>query len=91
MGQMKEKNRAYEEAFLQLFNFATVPFYWDDLEPEPGQVIAFTTPGGDDMAGIVIALDGRQVQVDFNHPLAGRSLTVRAQVLAVRAATDSSA
>ena len=62
-----------------------------NLEPEPGQVIAFTTPGGDELAGIVVALDGQHVQVDFNHPLAGRSLTVRAQVLAVRAATDSSA
>ena len=37
LGQMKEKNRAYEDAFLKLFNFATVPFYWDDLEPEPGK------------------------------------------------------
>ncbi|MHB8897354.1 MAG: endo-1,4-beta-xylanase [Thermoguttaceae bacterium] len=37
LGQMKEKNQAYEEAFLKLFNFATVPFYWDDLEPESGK------------------------------------------------------
>lgn len=33
-----EKNRRYEDAFLSLFNFATVPFYWSDLEPEPGKV-----------------------------------------------------
>jgi GH35 family endo-1,4-beta-xylanase len=37
LGQMKEKNKAYEEAFLKLFNFATVPFYWGDLEPEQGK------------------------------------------------------
>ncbi len=37
LGQMKEKNAAYEEAFLKLFNFATVAFYWDDLEPESGK------------------------------------------------------
>ena len=37
LGQMKEKNAAYEHAFLKLFNFATVAFYWDDLEPEPGK------------------------------------------------------
>jgi endo-1,4-beta-xylanase len=37
LGQMKEKNQAYEEAFLKLFNFATAAFYWDDLEPKPGQ------------------------------------------------------
>ena len=36
LGQMKEKNQAYEDAFLKLFNFATAAFYWDDLEPEPG-------------------------------------------------------
>jgi GH35 family endo-1,4-beta-xylanase len=35
---MKEKNQAYEDAFLKLFNFATVAFYWDDLEPEPGRL-----------------------------------------------------
>lgn len=38
LGQMKEKEKAYEEAFLKLFNFATIAFYWDDLEPEPGKL-----------------------------------------------------
>ena len=38
LGQMKQKNKAYEGAFLKLFNFATVPFYWDALEPEPGKL-----------------------------------------------------
>jgi GH35 family endo-1,4-beta-xylanase len=37
LGQMGEKNRAYEDAFLKLFNFATAPFYWGDLEPEQGK------------------------------------------------------
>ena len=37
LGQMKEKEQAYEEAFLRLFNFATAAFYWDDLEPEDGK------------------------------------------------------
>lgn len=27
-------NRKYEEAFLHLFNFATIPFYWAELEPQ---------------------------------------------------------
>lgn len=31
-------NRAYEDAFLGLFNGATVPFYWKTLEPAPGQL-----------------------------------------------------
>jgi len=32
----REQNRRYEQAFTKLFNFATVPFYWKTLEPEPG-------------------------------------------------------
>lgn len=33
-----DQNRRYEEAFLDLFNAATIPFYWRDLEPTPGQL-----------------------------------------------------
>jgi GH35 family endo-1,4-beta-xylanase len=32
-----ELNRKYEAAFTNLFNFATLPFYWRELEPEPGK------------------------------------------------------
>ena len=34
----EDLNRAYEDAYLGLFNAATVPFYWKDLEPEPGKL-----------------------------------------------------
>lgn len=30
-----EENVLYEEKFLNLFNHAIIPFYWDALEPEP--------------------------------------------------------
>jgi endo-1,4-beta-xylanase len=38
LGQLKtpELNSRYEAAFSNLFNFATVPFYWGDLEPQQG-------------------------------------------------------
>jgi endo-1,4-beta-xylanase len=40
-----ELNRRYEDAFCKLFNGATVPFYWKDLEPEQGNVrFAFNSP-----------------------------------------------
>ena len=32
-----ELNAKYEKAFVNLFNFATLPFYWRDLEPEEGK------------------------------------------------------
>lgn len=39
LGQLAtpELNRKYEAAFTNLFNFATIPFYWGDLEPEEGK------------------------------------------------------
>ncbi len=39
LGQLAtpELNRKYEAAFTNLFNFATIPFYWGDLEPEQGK------------------------------------------------------
>ena len=32
-----EQNAAYKDLFANAFNIATLPFYWDDLEPEPGK------------------------------------------------------
>lgn len=32
-----EKNASYKESFRKVFNEATVPFYWCDLEPEKGK------------------------------------------------------
>lgn len=32
-----EKNAEYRKCFKELFNLATVPFYWSDLEPEQGK------------------------------------------------------
>ena len=40
LGQLgsTERNRAYEEAFVRLFNFATVPLYWAGTEPVEGEL-----------------------------------------------------
>lgn len=39
LGQLatQELNRKYETAFARLFNYATLPFYWRELEPEAGK------------------------------------------------------
>ncbi|MBE6726467.1 MAG: hypothetical protein E7576_14950 [Ruminococcaceae bacterium] len=34
--ETEEKNALYREKFPEVFNLATVPFYWSDLEPEEG-------------------------------------------------------
>ena len=35
--ECEEKNVKYREDFAKLFNLATIPFYWSDLEPEQGK------------------------------------------------------
>ncbi len=35
--ESEEKNKAYKDAFKDLFNIATLPFYWSDLERVQGQ------------------------------------------------------
>ena len=39
LGQLQtpELNTKYETAFAKLFNFATIPFYWKELEPQEGK------------------------------------------------------
>ena len=40
LGQLQgaEMNQRYENAFVKLFNFATVPFYWGGTEPARGEL-----------------------------------------------------
>lgn len=35
--ETEEKNQKYREYFKEIFNIATLPFYWDTLEPEKGK------------------------------------------------------
>lgn len=55
----------------------------DGFAPEPGQVIQFQAPGGQETAGTILSADSTGVEIDFNHPLAHRGLRMRAQVLEV--------
>lgn len=58
-----------------------------DLVLEPGHEVEFTLPNGQTLHGIIRALDGASVKVDFNHPLAGLPVVFEARILAIE--TDS--
>lgn len=53
------------------------------IKPEPGQLVAFSTAEGDEAPGIVLSVEDDQVEVDFNHPLAGHNVVYRVEILAV--------
>jgi FKBP-type peptidyl-prolyl cis-trans isomerase SlpA len=55
--------------------------------PEVGMVMSFADAAGGELPGVIKAIDGERVEVDFNHPLAGRTLTFEVEVLDVQPAT----
>ncbi len=60
---------------------------FQELAPEVGAVVSFADANGNELPGVIKAIGERQVEVDFNHPLAGRTLTFEVEVLDVQPAT----
>ncbi|HEX8820383.1 MAG TPA: peptidylprolyl isomerase [Archangium sp.] len=58
-----------------------------DMELEEGGVVSATDDEGDDVDFLVKELRPKTVVVDFNHPLAGKTLHFEVTVREVRAAT----
>ena len=58
------------------------------LSLEPGTIIGFTTPSGEEVPGTIKAVEGEEVVVDFNHPLAGHSVTFDVEIVSVKPAQD---
>lgn len=54
-----------------------------ELKLEPGLIVEFTQPNESILPGVVRKIDAEGVTVDFNHPLAGQSVTFEVEILAV--------
>ncbi len=54
-----------------------------EMALEAGTVVEFLTGEGVAVAGTVVAAEAGRVQVDFNHPLAGRRLRFAVEIVAV--------
>ncbi|MDO3723277.1 FKBP-type peptidyl-prolyl cis-trans isomerase [Marinobacter sp. chi1] len=57
-----------------------------DMVLEPGVVISFADASQSELPGVVMRVEGDEVEVDFNHPLAGRTLTFEVEILDVEPA-----
>jgi len=55
-----------------------------DVELEPGLVISFADARQSELPGIVERIEGERVVVDFNHPLAGSTLSFDVQIVDVQ-------
>lgn len=50
---------------------------------QPGALVGFAGPEGEEVAALVIAVEPARVQIDFNHPLAGKPIIFESEILSV--------
>ena len=54
-----------------------------DMDLAPGLILSFTAPDGEEIPAAILAVEDDRVQVDYNHPLAGRDVVFEVEVVAV--------
>ncbi|MDR2092919.1 MAG: peptidylprolyl isomerase, partial [Azoarcus sp.] len=50
---------------------------------EPMSIMEFTAPDGSRYSGLVREIDGASALLDFNHPLAGKSIRLEVEIIGV--------
>jgi len=56
-----------------------------EVKAEVGLIVGFTQPDGAELPGMIRAVVGDSVTVDFNHPLAGQVVTFAVEILEINA------
>lgn len=56
-----------------------------DMELSEGLLVIFNDAANAELPGMVQSFDDNQVSVDFNHPLAGKTLSFEVEIIAVQA------
>ncbi len=54
-----------------------------EFKVEPGMVVGFTLPSGEEVPGMVRTVSDAGVVIDFSHPLAGHDLVFDVEILSV--------
>ena len=57
---------------------------FDNMELDYGVLVIFKDAAGGEMPGVVKAFNEQQVTVDFNHPLAGKVITLDVAIITVQ-------
>lgn len=54
-----------------------------EMQLQPGSLVGFTGPQGEEVAALVLVVEAERVQIDFNHPLAGKPIVFAAEIISV--------
>ncbi len=57
----------------------------ENVPIDVGNIVAFSSPQGEEIPGVITEVIGDSVTVNFNHPLAGKTITFEVDVVSVRA------
>ncbi len=74
----------FSESAIQLVNRSEFP---EGTELEEGMNFIANSPDGEEMPFVIKNINGENITLDFNHPLAGRTLTFELELLNLREAT----
>lgn len=53
------------------------------IDIEEGMIVSFADVGKNELPGVISVIGEKDVEVDFNHPLAGRDLVFRVEILKI--------
>ena len=68
-------------------NVQTMPLdRFADMDLQPGLVLSFADAANGELPGVVKAIESDQVEIDFNHPLAGHTLYFEVEILQIQPA-----
>ncbi len=81
--QCRVELRAEDQAFGVIDPARVVSLLQSDFKDQPslGELIDFSLPDGESIAGLVVGCDEKEVEVDFNHPYAGRDVCFEVEIL----------
>ncbi|ADZ89602.1 FKBP-type peptidyl-prolyl cis-trans isomerase [Marinomonas mediterranea] len=54
-----------------------------EMDLEQGMVVSFADANKNELPGVIAQINEKTVEVDFNHPLAGRTLTYKIEIVEV--------
>ncbi|NVK72379.1 MAG: peptidylprolyl isomerase [Oceanospirillaceae bacterium] len=64
-------------------NIQRIPRSQFSMDLEEGMVVSFADMSKNELPGVIAEIGDKDVVVDFNHPLAGRSLTFKVRIVSV--------
>ncbi len=87
-GDTRTAHLSPDEAFGQwnadnVQSFSNAQFALTGSQPEIGMMIEFEDKNKNTLAGVVCDIDTDIIKVDFNHPLAGKNLLFKVQIVKV--------